>query len=100
MRSVLSKTHPQRLAALVQTVLGGSPNNTPALAATLYVPIAVVTDTSGNFYTSVAGLNQVIKVDTHGIATVFAGTGGNGYTGDGGPAAAAELNAPGAAADA
>ncbi|HEY6347166.1 MAG TPA: hypothetical protein VIY49_37215 [Bryobacteraceae bacterium] len=98
---------PQRLAALVlvasglaqsqsviQTVLGGSPNNTPALAATLYVPIAVVADTSGNFYTAAAGLNQIIKVDPQGIASIYAGTGGSGYSGDGGPAAAAQVNGP------
>jgi trimeric autotransporter adhesin len=80
--------------SIIQTILGGSPVDVPALAATLNSPVGVAVDSSGNVYVAVQGLNQVIKVDTSGLATVFAGTGANGFAGDGGPAAQAELNNP------
>jgi len=80
--------------SIIQTVLGGSPVNVPALSATLNTPVGVAGDADGNLYVSVQGLNQIVKIDTSGMASVFAGTGANGFSGDGGPAAKAELNNP------
>ena len=77
--------------SIIQTVLGGSPVDVPALAATLNSPVGVAADADGNVYASVQGLNQIVKIDQSGLATVFAGTGANGFSGDGGPAAKAAL---------
>ena len=48
----------------------------------------------GTLYVTDLRLNIIVKIDPAGIATVFAGTGKAGYTGDGGPATQAELNFP------
>jgi trimeric autotransporter adhesin len=80
--------------SVIETLLGGAPNNAQALAATLNTPIAVAVDSSENLYISVQGLNQVIKIGNNGIASAFAGTGATGFGGDGGPATQAALNNP------
>ena len=49
-------------------------------------------DGSGNVYIVVSG--QVRKVDAAGVITTVAGTGGRGYSGDGGPATDAQLGGP------
>ena len=51
-------------------------------------------DPAGNLYVTDLRLNIVVKIDPSGIATVVAGTGKAGYSGDGGPATQAELNFP------
>ncbi|HLH41274.1 MAG TPA: hypothetical protein VKX39_19150 [Bryobacteraceae bacterium] len=80
--------------SVLQTLLGGAPNNVPALAATLNNPIGIAVDASGNLYVSVQGLNQVVKIGANGIASAFAGSGASGFSGDGGPATQAALNNP------
>ena len=80
--------------SVIQTLLGGAPNNIPALAATLNNPIGIALDTSGDMYISVQGINQVIKIGSNGIASAFAGSGAIGFSGDGGPATQAALNNP------
>ncbi len=83
---------------IITTVAG---NGTPAysgdkgsaLAASLNGPRSVAVDTLGNFYIGDTGNNTVRKVSESTIVTV-AGTGIPGYSGDGGAAGAAELNAP------
>ena len=60
---------------------------------------AVATDAQGNVLVASAG-NQIVRVTPAGIATVIAGTGQAGFSGDGGPATSAVLNGPfGVAAD-
>lgn len=66
----------------------------PAISASLNVPEDVALDGAGNLYIADAGNNRVRKVDGAGIISTFAGTGTDGYSGDGGPAAAATLNFP------
>jgi DNA-binding beta-propeller fold protein YncE len=51
-------------------------------------------DPSGNVYIGDAGHNEVRMVNTAGIITTVAGTGENGYSGDGGIATQALLNYP------
>ncbi len=58
-------------------------------------PGAAAYDTTGNLYFADTRNHQVSRIDTTGALTVIAGTGRQGFAGDGGPAAAAELNAPG-----
>ncbi|WP_313954625.1 hypothetical protein, partial [Frankia sp. EI5c] len=49
-------------------------------------------------YIAEYGNNRIRKVDADGTITTIAGTGTAGYSGDGGPATAAELNEPSAVA--
>ena len=51
-------------------------------------------DEQGNLYIADTGYACVRKVMTNGIIVTIAGTLRPGYSGDGGPAAAAQLNGP------
>ena len=62
-----------------------------ATAATLNNPFTIATDSIGNLYIGDRNNYCIRKVDTTGIITTFAGTGTFGYSGDGGPATAAQL---------
>jgi trimeric autotransporter adhesin len=78
----------------IATVAGGAPPPTPAAAASTSIgqPNRVMTDSSGNVYIST--LNCVFKMDTSGNLTLVAGNSRPGFSGDGGPATRAQLNAP------
>jgi sugar lactone lactonase YvrE len=66
----------------------------------LSAPEGVAVDAAGNLYIADAGHQRILKVDTNGIITTVAGKGTSGYSGDGGPALAAQLaNASGVALD-
>jgi streptogramin lyase len=73
---------------------GESGDGGPATAATLFSPGGVALDAAGNVYIADTQDNVVRKVDTSGVITLFAGNGTEGYSGDGGPATAAELDNP------
>ena len=77
------------------TTTGYSGDGGPAIAAELHNPFSVVVDGSGNVYFSETANNCIRKVSPSGIISTIAGGIGAGYTGDGGPAAAAKLNSPG-----
>src|SRR6185295_6178171 len=64
----------------------------PAFNASLNIPSDVAVDSAGNLYIADSGNNRVRKVDTTGIITTVAGTGTDGYSGDGGPASQAMLS--------
>jgi hypothetical protein len=69
---------------------GYSGDNAPATAAQLKGPMGLAVDNAGNVY--VGDLNHVIrKISPAGIITTFAGTGVSAYSGDNGPATAAEI---------
>ncbi len=55
----------------------------------LFLPTGIAVDASGNLY--VAGSNEIFEI-SNGPPTVVAGNGTAGFSGDGGPAASAELN--------
>ncbi len=67
----------------------------PAVRAQLYLPSGVAVDGSGNIYVADRGNSRIRKVDaaTGNISTI-AGTGTQGYGGDGGPAVEAHLYFP------
>jgi hypothetical protein len=81
---------------IITTVIGGGPNGVPALDANLYNPQGVAVDASGNYYIASFNQHRVFKVSTTGTLTVLAGSGVQGYSGDGvvGGAANASLYHP------
>ena len=76
-------------------VMGYSGDGGPATAAEFNFPRSVTFDNQGNLYVS-DWLNYAIrKIDTTtGIITTLTGNGASGYSGDGGPASAAEIGLP------
>ncbi len=65
-----------------------------ATAAMLFHPIASHYDKLGNLYVTCYDSSVIRKINTSGIISTFAGVGTNGYSGDGGPATAAQFNGP------
>jgi sugar lactone lactonase YvrE len=65
-----------------------------ATAATLNRPNDVAEDAAGNVYIADFGNHVVRRVDPSGIITTVAGTGVEGFDGDGGPAVEAQLRFP------
>jgi len=74
---------------------GFSPDGTMATAAELEDPLAICIDNSGNVYFSDFENYRIRKVSSSGILTTIAGNGTAAYSGDGGPATAAEINGVG-----
>ena len=77
-----------------------SANGGPAILASLGVPQAIATDDRGNLYIAAAEFDDdyygiehgyVWIVTPDGLIKTFAGTGTDGYSGDGGPATAAQI---------
>ena len=81
---------------VITTAVGGGPNDIPALDSNLYNPVSVAVDSSGNYYIAATYQNRVFKVNTSGTLTVVAGSGAQGFAGDGvtGGAATADLFHP------
>ncbi|HTB30793.1 MAG TPA: hypothetical protein VK808_02135, partial [Bacteroidia bacterium] len=75
-------------------VFGYSGDGGPATAAELNDPTGIAADASGNYYIADYHNNRIRKVNISGIISTIAGNGVAGYSGDGGPATAAELNLP------
>jgi hypothetical protein len=95
--AVLLVSLPVLAQDVISTAIGGGPNNVPAIDANLYNPYGVAVDSSGNYYISGYNQNRVFKVNaTTKVITVVAGSGAQGYSGDGvvGGAGNASLNRP------
>ncbi|HUI25392.1 MAG TPA: hypothetical protein VL403_04840, partial [Candidatus Kryptonia bacterium] len=75
-------------------VRGYSGDNGPATAAKLSNPTRLHLDTAGNLYFCDTGNHAIRRIDTNGMITTIAGTGKAGYSGDNGPASAAQFNGP------
>src|SRR5688500_13714816 len=64
----------------------------PATAASLNMPHEIQFDPAGNLYIAERDNHVIRKVDAKtGVISTFAGTGAPGFSGDGGPAARAQL---------
>lgn len=79
---------------LVSTIAGGAPPLTPApaLGSSVGATNTVACDAAGNCYFT--GGQNVFKINSNGILTVFAGNSRRGFSGDGGPAVSAQLYDP------
>jgi len=73
---------------------GDSGDEGPAAAATFIAPGGVAVDRAGNVYIADTGNHAVRVVTTDGIIHHFAGSGFQGFDGDGGPAAVESLFFP------
>lgn len=66
--------------------------------AQLSAPTSLATDSSGNIYIADPGNNNIRRVGPDGTISTFAGTGSQGFSGDGGLATSAQLSSPNAVA--
>jgi uncharacterized protein (TIGR03437 family) len=84
-------------AQVITTLAGANsvfPISIPALSAPLGQTTAVAVDAGGNVFVADHGNNMVMRLSADGTLTVVAGNGSPGFSGDGGPATHASLNAP------
>ncbi len=73
---------------------GFSGDNEQATFAKLNRPFGVACGGDGSIYIADTYNSRIRKIDTHGIITTVAGSGVYGFSGDGGPAAEAQLRYP------
>ncbi|MDP2743969.1 MAG: hypothetical protein Q8P00_02745, partial [Dehalococcoidia bacterium] len=85
-------------AAVITTAAGGGTLSSgigdggPATKANLTYPAGVAVGPDGSLYIAENGGRRVRRVSPTGVITTVAGTGTYGYSGDGGPATAAQLS--------
>ncbi len=75
-------------------VVGVSGDGGPATAAEIDLPRGIALEPGGGFVFADAFAHVVRRVWPDGTITTVAGTGGEGFSGDGGPAASAEFDQP------
>lgn len=86
-------------AGVISTVVGNgvpgfSGDGGAATSASLQGPRGVAVDGSGNLYISDSINSRIRKVTPSGVISTIAGTGVPGFSGDGGPAAKAQISNP------
>ncbi len=82
-------------AGTYMAIYGGySGDGGPATDAEINEPGGICTDALGDIFIADYANNAIREVNTSGIISTLAGIGFHGYSGDGGPATAAELNKP------
>lgn len=91
-------------AGTIRTVVGSGPqaglfsagfkgDGGPATQAQIFSAVDLAFDAGGRLYVSDSGNNRIRLVED-GVVRTIAGTGKAGFSGDGGPAAKAEINTP------
>ena len=84
--------------ALLLAIASGARAQTSSAEATTVLtasPAGVVYDAQGNLYIALQNDHKVVMVATNGLISTFAGTGEQGFAGDGGAATSALLDSPG-----
>jgi sugar lactone lactonase YvrE len=79
---------------IINTYAGGGTPSTAPLTLDLPGPTAAVRDASGNTYFTAPYTSDIFELSASGAVSVIAGTGTEGYGGDGGPANQATLALP------
>jgi uncharacterized protein (TIGR03437 family) len=85
-------------AGIISEVAGGAVlagfagDGGPAIGAGLFLPSGVGVDTAGNVYIADVADYRIRKVNSAGVISTVAGTGVKGFSGDGGPAASAQIS--------
>ncbi|WP_433964810.1 Ig-like domain repeat protein [Tunturiibacter gelidiferens] len=101
----IADTHNHRIRTLnlttgiITTIAGStsgfSGDNAPALSSQLNLPTALATDASGNLYLADTGNHRIREITSStGLITTIAGTGTQGYSGDGTSAISAAIDSP------
>jgi len=101
----IADTHNHRIRRLdlttgsITTIAGSTPgfsgDGAPALSAQLNLPTALTIDASGNLYLADTGNHRIRKITSStGLISTIAGTGTQGYSGDGAPALSAAIDSP------
>ncbi len=75
-------------------VRGFSGDGGPATEAQFAVPRGLAVDGSGNLFVVDSSNYRIRRIDAGGMITTIAGTGGRGFSGDGGPATEAQFAYP------
>ncbi len=85
---------PVAIAYRVDTAAGTNATleGVPALEEYISYPNSIAVDKQGNVYYNDLSRALIRKIDAAGIVTTVAGNGTSGYSGDGGPATAAQIN--------
>jgi sugar lactone lactonase YvrE len=101
-QGILTVTPTRTAATTAGTgAVGYSGDGSSATTATLANPSAVAYDSAGDLFLADANNHVVREVSAAGVITTVAGTGVEGYSGDGGAATSAQLDTPtGVAVDA
>lgn len=73
---------------------GPAGDNGPAASAQLSYPMQLVAAPGGGYYFADQGNQKVRRIAPNGTITTIAGSGVQGFAGDGGPATAAQFSAP------
>lgn len=84
---------------IITTIAGSGPggysgDGGPATLALLSTPAGVAVDAAGNVFVGDLGNQRIRKINTGGIISTIAGTGVQGFSGDGAAATLAQLNQP------
>ena len=87
------------IGQVITTVAGAGPigdsgDGGPATEAKLLNPEGIAVGADGSLYISDSSSDRIRRVGPNGIITTIAGTGERGFSGDGGPAAGAQLRNP------
>jgi sugar lactone lactonase YvrE len=100
----ISDTHNHRIrrvdltTGIITTIAGSTPgfsgDNGPATSARLNHPTALAVDSDAALYVADTQNHRIRKISSAGIISTVAGTGTQGFSGDGGPATAATLDSP------
>jgi sugar lactone lactonase YvrE len=86
---------PVTFAQKVTTIAGGFVGDgRAATQASFQFPLGIAQDRSHNTYITDQGEQRIRKITATGAISTYAGTGIAGYSGDGGPARSAKINAP------